>query len=133
MTPTVEPLAAPSATVLAAALLSTGVAGATSVTPMVKVCDWWSAAGGGLHGDAVGVSRRALEVELGGSATVTTPVLASMVKPPSDVGGQRVGQVGAVGSVGEGGDADRGADGGALNHGVGGVVAVDRRRNRSVR
>ena len=39
MTPTVEPLAAPSATVLAAALLSTGVDGATSVTAMAKVCE----------------------------------------------------------------------------------------------
>ncbi len=37
--PTVEPLAAPSATLLAAASLSTGVEGATSVTPMVKVCE----------------------------------------------------------------------------------------------
>ncbi len=39
VTPTVEPLAAPSATVLAAASPSTGMDGATSVTPMVKVCE----------------------------------------------------------------------------------------------
>src|SRR5438034_8405434 len=37
--PTVEPLAAPSATVLVAALLSTGVDGATSVTAMLRVCE----------------------------------------------------------------------------------------------
>ena len=39
VTPTVEPLAAPSAMVLVAALLSTGVEGATSVTAMVKLCE----------------------------------------------------------------------------------------------
>ncbi len=37
--PTVEPLAAPSATVLAAALLSVGAPMPTSVTAMVKVCE----------------------------------------------------------------------------------------------
>ena len=37
--PTVEPLAAPSATLLAAALLSTGVDSATSLTLMVKLCE----------------------------------------------------------------------------------------------
>ncbi len=37
--PTVEPLAAPSITVLAAALVSTGIDGAILVTPMVKVCE----------------------------------------------------------------------------------------------
>ena len=36
--PTRVPLAASSATVLAVALLSVGVAGATSLTAMVKVC-----------------------------------------------------------------------------------------------
>ena len=36
--PTAVPFAAPSATVLAAALESTGVEGATSVTLIVKVC-----------------------------------------------------------------------------------------------
>ena len=37
--PTIEPLAAPSAMVFAAALLSTGVDGATSETAIVKVCE----------------------------------------------------------------------------------------------
>ena len=39
VTPTVEPLAAPSATVLAAPSLSTGMVGATSATPMVNICE----------------------------------------------------------------------------------------------
>jgi hypothetical protein len=38
VSPTVEPLAAPSATELAAGLLSVGTGGATSVTAMVKLC-----------------------------------------------------------------------------------------------
>ena len=37
--PTAVPFAAPSATVLAAPLPSTGVDGATSVTAIVKVCE----------------------------------------------------------------------------------------------
>ena len=37
--PTVVPLGAPSVTKLPLALLSVGVKGATSVTPMVKVCE----------------------------------------------------------------------------------------------
>ena len=40
--PTVVPLAAPSATLLAATSLSTGVDSGTSVTAMVKVCEFVS-------------------------------------------------------------------------------------------
>jgi hypothetical protein len=39
VTPTIEPLAAPSAIVLVAASLSIGVEGATSETAIVKVCE----------------------------------------------------------------------------------------------
>ena len=42
VTPTVEPLAAPSTTAAAAASLSTGVEGATSVTAMTKACEFVS-------------------------------------------------------------------------------------------
>ena len=39
---------------------------------------------GGL-GDSVGVARRGFVVDLGESATVTTPVAALMAKPPNDL------------------------------------------------
>ena len=55
MTPTVEPLAAPSATVLAAASPSTGVEGATSGHGDGEGLRTRQRAVGGLDGDAVGV------------------------------------------------------------------------------
>ena len=83
MTPTVVPLAAPSMTVLAAALLSTGVVSATSVTLMVKFCELVS-----VPSLACAVMFRTCpgpvlsKSILVGSATVTTPVTASILKAP---------------------------------------------------
>ena len=59
-------LAAPSATVLVAASPSTGTVGATSVTPMVKVCEEVSDAVAGSRGHAIGVAGGGLVIDLGG-------------------------------------------------------------------
>ena len=91
-------------------------------------------AGGGLYGDAIGVSRRALEVDLGGVGDGDDAGHGIDGEAAERrVGGQRIGRGRPVRVGGEGGDADRRAVGGALDHGVRGVVGVDRCRDRSVR
>ena len=105
--PTVEPFAAPSATVLAPASLSTGVDGATSVTRDGEGLRTRQRAVAGLRGDGIGVAGRGFEIDLGGIGDGDDAGRGIDGEAAAGgVAGQRIGHGRAVDVGGRRGDAD---------------------------
>ena len=104
---------------LAAASLSIGADGATSVTAIEKVCVVFITPSSALHGDVVGVPGRGLEIDLGGVGDGDDAGCGVDGEAAArGVADQRIGGGRSVGVVGGRGQADQGAGGGAFRDGL---------------